>query len=102
METWHYMWMVALGWGLVSAGLTGSAYALVAGEKPHLYILERYHITTPVRALALMAYAPMALVKEGWSYGSVNPVFGLLLFTVGTVWSFLQGVFIMITVFGVT
>ena len=102
METWHFMWILAACWGLVSAGLVGSAWAMVSGERPHIDMLSSYHLTTPLRAFALVAYAPLGIVRAGMSYLNVNPAFAVLLVGLGTVWSFLQGVFILTTVFGYT
>ena len=54
------------------------------------------------RPFALVAYPPLGIVRAGMSYLNINPAFAVLLVGVGTVWSFLQGVFILTTFFGFT
>jgi hypothetical protein len=56
----------------------------------------------PLKVAALIAYAPLALVKSGLSYIDSNPVFAVIVTIAGLLWSFVQGVFILVTVFGFT
>jgi hypothetical protein len=102
METWHFVWMLAALTGLTAAGLAGSGWAMVTGERPNIWILSEYSVATPLRVLALVVYAPMALVKTGLGYLAVNPILALMIFVAGMLWSFMQGVFIMVTFFGFT
>jgi hypothetical protein len=102
MELYHFVWVMAGITGLTAAGLIGNGWAMLTGEEPRLWILSNYSISTPVRALALVAYAPLAVTKAGLSDIDHNPAFGLFLLAVGLLWSFLQGVFILTTFFGFT
>ena len=52
--------------------------------------------------LALITYAPLAVVKSGLSYLDHNPVLRCHVMLAGLVWSFMQGVFILTTFFGFT
>ncbi len=102
MELWHFIWLLAALTGLTAAGLAGNGWAMVTGEHPHLWMLARYSATTPLRAIALVAYAPLGIVKSGVADMGHNPLFALLVISFGLVWSFLQGVFILTTFFGFT
>ena len=102
METWHFIWALAALTGLTAAGIIGNGWALVTGERPHIYILSSYSVATPLRVLALITYAPLAMVKAGLGYIDHNPIMALIIFATGLVWSFMQGVFILTTFFGFT
>ncbi len=39
MEAWHVVWVLAAMTGLVSAGIVGSAWAVISGEQPGLAML---------------------------------------------------------------
>lgn len=102
METWHFIWLLAGFTGIVSSGLVGSGWAVVTGERPNIWMLSTYSVATPLRAVALMAYAPLATVKAGLAHSDQNPVLGMMFLAAGLLWSFLQGVFILTTFFGFT
>jgi len=102
MEGWHFVWILAAVTGLVTAGLTGSGWAMATGRLPHLWLLAEYSAATPLRAVAVMIYAPLGLARAGFATFGENPLFAALLVAFGAVWSFLQGVFILTTVFGFT
>ena len=102
MELYHFVWVMAGIAGLTVAGLIGNGWAMLTGEEPRLWMLSEYSITTPVRALVLVGYAPLAVTKAGLSDIDHNPAFGLLLLATGLLWSFFQGVFILTTFFGLT
>jgi hypothetical protein len=102
METWHFVWMLAAVTGLVVAGLTGSFWSLLTGERPSLAMLEDFSPMAPLKGMALVVYAPLAVTRAGLTSIDLNPVFALIVAGIGLVWSFLQGVFIMTTFFGFT
>jgi len=102
METWQYIWALAALTGLTTAGLVGSGWALVTGERPNIWILSTYSVATPLRVVALIAYAPLATVKTGLGHIDHNPIFAMMIIATGLVWSFMQGVFILVTFFGFT
>ena len=102
METWHFIWALAALTGLTTAGIAGSGWALVTGERPSIWILSTYSVATPLRVAALVFYAPLAMVKAGLGYMDHNPVFAMMVLATGLVWSFMQGVFILTTFFGFT
>lgn len=102
MELWHFVWLLAALTGLAAAGLVGSGWATVTGERLGLAMLASYRVTTPLRALVLLIHAPLALVRAGLWYLGYNPIFAFLLLGAGVFWSFLQGVFILTTFFGFT
>lgn len=102
METWHFVWALAALTGLAAAGLAGSGWAIVTGEVPKIWMLTSYNLAMPLRVLALMAYAPLAVVKAGLDHAGQNPMLALLIIALGLGWSFVHGVFIMVTFFGFT
>ena len=102
METWQFVWILAALTGLTAGGLAGNGWAIVTGERPSLWMLSQYSVSMPLKVVALIVYAPLALVKSGVSYVDSNPVFAALVTIAGLFWSFVQGVFILITCFGFT
>ncbi len=102
MQLWQFVWILAAVTGMTAAGLIGNCWAIVTGRRPDIWMLSSYGVTTPLRALALMAYAPLALVRTGLSYVDYNPVFAMMVLATGLLWSFLQGVFILTAFFGFT
>ncbi len=65
-------------------------------------MLADYSVSMPLKVLALITYAPLAVVKSGLSYIDSNPVFAVMVTLTGLFWSFMQGVFILTTFFGYT
>ena len=102
MESFHVVWLLAAFTGLAAAGLVGNGWALIAGRPPHIRLLAENHFHSPLRALALVIYAPLALVNAGTATVNENPVFAIFLVGFGLLWSFMQGVFILTTFFGFT
>ena len=102
MELYHFVWMLAAVTGLTAAGLAGNGWAVVTGDRPSLWMLSEYSLSMPLKVLALITYAPLAMVRSGISYIDSNPVFAVMLTLVGLLWSFLQGVFILTAFFGFT
>ena len=102
METWQFVWILAALTGLTAGGLAGDGWAIVTGERPSLWMLSQYSVSMPLKVVALIVYAPLALVKSGVSYVDSNPVFAMMVMAAGLLWSFVQGVFILITFFGFT
>lgn len=102
MEPWHFAWSLAASAGLVSAGLTGSAWVLVTGKSPRAGMLFDFDYLTPLKVLALCIYAPLGVLRLGLWYLEYNPFIGMVMLAAGLGWSFLQGVFILTTFFGYT
>ena len=102
MEFYHFAWVLAGITGMAAGGLAGNGWALVTGERPNLRMLSEYSAATPLRLLALLAYAPLATVEAGLSHIKHNPVFAMIMLAAGLFWSFMQGVFILTAFFGYT
>ena len=102
METYHFIYALAVITGLVSAGLAGSGWAMAAGKGLRIGILHRLDHLTPLKVLALCAYAPLGVVRTGIWYLDYNPFVALTILVLGLGWSFLQGVFILTAFFGYT
>ena len=97
----YLMYLFAVAVGIASAGITGSAWALVTGESPRLGLLLEPGLMAPIRGLAVVAYAPILLLFAAWRHVESANV-GMLLVVASLGWSFLQGVFILTQFFGVT
>ena len=102
METWHFIWMLAAITGLTAGGLAGNGWAMVTGRRPDIWMLSEHSVSMPLKVLALITYAPLALVRNGLSSIDSNPVFAMLVMIAGLFWSFIQGVFILTQFFGFT
>ena len=102
MEAWHVVWVLAAMTGLVSAGVVGSGWAAISGERPGLAMLGTFGLATPVKWLVLLIYGPLAVTRFGIGSIDLHPVSAIVLTFIGVVWSFLQGVFILTTFFGFT
>ncbi|MFT3986507.1 DUF6949 family protein [Aestuariivirga sp.] len=100
MQLYVYAYILAGLTGLVSAGLVGSGWALVSGERPNFRMMARFDVLTPLKTFALCAYAPLGVLRTGLWYFDFNPFVALLMLVLGLGWSFLQGVFILTTFLG--
>ena len=97
----YLAYVFAIAVGIVSAGVTGSAWALATGERPRFGLLLEPSAIAPLRALAVVIHAPIMLLVGAWRFAG-NPFAGLLIIAASLGWSFLQGVFILTQFFGVT
>jgi hypothetical protein len=86
--------------GLVSAGITGSIWTLIAGRELRAQLPRKAGVDTTLEMLAIGVNAPLAMVRTGLWYLSHNPVLAFLIVAIGLGWSFLQGVFILTQFFG--
>jgi hypothetical protein len=102
MQLYYFVWALAAVTGLTAAGLAGNGWAMATGRRPTIWMLSEYSVSMPLKVLALIAYAPLAVVKSGFSYIDHNPVFAVMVVLAGLFWSFMQGVFILTTFFGFT
>lgn len=102
METWHFVWLLAAVTGIVAAGIAGSGWVLVTGDRPRIWMLATYSVSMPIKLVALIIYAPLALIRAGLSYLDQNPLLGFAIAGAGLLWSFVQGAFILTTFFGFT
>lgn len=92
-----YLYAVAVGF--TAAGVTGSIWQLVTGQRPRLIFDKEPNVFTPLRAMATVINAPVAIFVNGLWRALPNPVLGLLLITISLGWSFMQGVFILTQIF---
>jgi hypothetical protein len=97
-----YAFLLAVSAGIVSGGVTGSAWTLATGVKPGVYLLTERSLATPLKVAVLVFHVPLILASRGWSMLGARPVLALLVLALACLWSFLQGVFILTQIFGVT
>jgi uncharacterized protein DUF6949 len=100
METQYFAYLFAVAVGLVSAGIMGSIWRLVAGKELRPALPRKAGLDATLKMLVIGVNAPLAMVQAGLWYLTRNPVFALLIMCVGLGWSFLQGVFILTQIFG--
>jgi hypothetical protein len=101
-DTLGYAILMAVGTGFVTAGLAGNLLHLIEGREPDLAMLTEEDLMTPVRIVGLVFAAPWMLFHAaGWWFIAKPPV-GIQFLLAALGWSFLQGVFILTQVFGVT
>jgi hypothetical protein len=98
----HVAYLFAFAAGIISSGAIGSLWAMAADEAPNIARLEEDDLLNPIRALVLVASAPTTLIVNSFWYLIDRPWLGLLMLLAGLAWSFVQGVFIMTQIFGVT
>ncbi len=100
MGTQYFAYLFAIVVGLVSAGVVGSIWTLVAGRELRPALPRQVGVETMLRTLAICVNAPLAMVRAGLWYLNRNPIMALMIIGVGLGWSFLQGVFILTQIFG--
>jgi hypothetical protein len=98
----HLAYLMALAVGIASSGLIASAWEMATGEDVRLGDLldPNPDFMTPFRALAAVFSAPTKVIMDGFWWLIAQPIIGLPILAAGLLWSFLQGVFILTTVFG--
>ncbi|MGB8316456.1 MAG: hypothetical protein WCE69_18420 [Aestuariivirga sp.] len=100
MDMVYLIYLFAVAVGIAAAGVTGSVWALATGESPRFGLLLEPSLMAPIRALAVVIYAPILFLFAAWRHiGSA--IVGMLLVIASLGWSFLQGVFILTQFFGV-
>ena len=102
MVTQHAAYLFALAVGIISSGLIGNAWGLVTGTNPRLgdIVDPNPTLMTPFRVFAALFSAPTSILLDGFWWLIAQPIFGVPIIIAGLVWSFLQGVFLLTTVFG--
>ena len=101
MDIVYVVYIYAVAVGVVTAGITGSMWAMATGERPRFGLLLEPSAIAPLRALVVVASAPLLLLLAAWRFVG-SPIAGMLLVAASLGWSFLQGVFILTQFFGVT
>lgn len=97
------MYVFAAAVGIVSAGLVGSLWLLLLGQRLYVHdLFYRQGWVSILAALAVVYNAPILLFETGMAWVSEGRAAGAWLILMGTGWSFLQGVFILTQVFGLT
>lgn len=94
------LYLFAIAVGVVSAGITGSFWALVTGTRPRLQLLLEPSFFVPFRTLAVVFHAPLMVLHNGMARFGNRPLIGAALVGASLGWSFLQGVFILNQLFG--
>ena len=99
MDMVYLVYLYAIAVGFVAAGVTGSMWALATGENPRFGMLLEPGLVAPLRALVVVASAPLLLLLAAWRFVG-STIVGMLLVVASLGWSFLQGAFILTQFFG--
>jgi hypothetical protein len=97
------MFVFAAAVGIVSAGLIGSLWLLLFNER--LYFQDLFYQSgwrSLLAALAVVYNAPILLFETGFAWIAEGRAAGSLFILLASGWSFLQGVFILTQIFGLT
>ncbi|HRA92721.1 MAG: hypothetical protein IT541_06730 [Hyphomicrobiales bacterium] len=101
MDMVYLAYLFAVAVGIVTAGIAASLWTWAAGEEPRFALLLEPSAVAPLRALVIVVSVPLLLLLAAWRYvGSASVAMLLVAASLG--WSFLQGVFILTRIFGVT
>ena len=100
MDMVYLVYLYAIAVGFAAAGVAGSTWALATGEELRFGLLLEPGLIAPLRALAVVACAPLLLLVAAWRFVG-NAIAGMLLVAASLGWSFLQGAFILTQFFGV-
>lgn len=99
----HYVaYVFAIAVGLVTSGAIASLWAVMTDETPHMAMLTDGSIFSPLKVPFVILSAPVGLIGSAFQWMFESPLLGGLLLFLGIAWSFLQGVFILTQIFGVT
>jgi ABC-type nitrate/sulfonate/bicarbonate transport system permease component len=101
MDMVYLVYLYAVAVGFVAAGVTGSMWALATGENPRFGLLLEPGLIAPLRALVVVASAPLLLLLVAWRFVG-STIAGMLLVAASLGWSFLQGTFILTQFFGIS
>jgi len=101
MDMVYLAYLYAVAVGFAAAGVTGSMWTLATGEETRFGLLLEPGLIAPLRALVVVASAPLLLLLVAWRFVG-NAVAGMLLVVASLGWSFLQGAFILTQFFGVS
>jgi hypothetical protein len=88
--------------GCVSAGILGSMWKIAFDEDPSFDLLFDPNPTllTPFRALMVVFSAPNIVGERALWWLIAQPIVGVPFLALAAAWSFVQGAFILIQVFG--
>lgn len=102
MGVHHIAYMFAIAVGLVSSGAIVSLWAMLTDETPRLATLKDGSIYSPLKVPFVILGAPVRIIGSAIKWMFESPLLGVLLLILGIAWSFIQGVFILTQIFGLT
>ena len=102
MGTQYIAYLFAIAVGLLSSGAIASLWAVMTDETPNMTMLTNRSFAAPLKVPLVILGAPVGLVGSALRWMFESPLLGGLLLILGIAWSFIQGVFILTQIFGVT
>jgi hypothetical protein len=98
----HIAYLFAIATGIVSSGAISSLWSILAGEAPSFKMLGDDDFLIPIKVPVVVLSGPTTLLLDACWWLMERPMIGLSMIVAGFAWSFIQGVFILTHVFGVT
>jgi hypothetical protein len=92
----------AIATGIVSSGAIGSLWAAATFEAPHFGLLRDGDLLTPIKVPVVVLSGPTTLLVQSFKAAIDRPLLGIGMLLAGLAWSFIQGVFILTQLFGIT
>ncbi len=102
MQVQHIAFLFAIATGIVSSGAIGSLWALASGEAPSFKMLGDGDFLIPLKVPVVIFSAPTTLIMDSLWWLFERPLLGVFMLLMGLSWSFVQGVFILTRIFGIT
>jgi hypothetical protein len=95
-------YLFAIATGIVSSGMIASLWAVLTDEVPDFKMLVDGDDLAFTKVPLVILSAPTTLMSSAFWWLIQRPLTGIAMFLGGLTWSFIQGVFILTQIFGVT
>ncbi len=93
----HAALLFAFAVGLTTAGIVSTLYELASDDSPSLDMIAISDLYTPFRIVVAVIAAPIMLFNGAFAWAMKRSPLSLGFLSLGVIWSFLQGVFILTT-----
>ncbi len=98
----YIAYLFAIAVGVVTSGAIVSLWAVLTDEAPSVVMLTNGSVFAPLKVPLVILGAPVTIMGSAFKWMFESPMLGVLLLILGIFWSFIQGVFILTQIFGVT
>jgi hypothetical protein len=95
-------YLFAIATGIVSSGMIASLWAVLTDESPDFKMLIDGDDLAFTKVPLLVFSGPTTLITSSFRGLIERPLLGIVMLLGGLTWSFIQGVFILSQIFGVT
>jgi hypothetical protein len=102
MVDYQIAYLFAIATGIVSSGIIANLWAALTDEVPSFRMITDGDDLAFMKVPLLVFSAPTTLIADSFWWLVQRPVIGITMLVGGFAWSFVEGVFILTQVFGVT